>query len=309
MPNLFWKSGTGETINVVETGFGTEDALEEYIQEHPEVLGELFIIARQTRSATRRDQPDLIAVDADGQVVIIELKKDTATEDAIPQVLRYAIWAETNPDSIKAIWLEAEDRPEDLEINFDALRIKIMIIAPSIAANVLRLVNRITYDVELVEIARFAVRDSEFVLITQREPAAIEGIRTTVTRQKWDEDFYRKEHHPKSVDGFMRAVRASERLIKQKEWHLETKFNKWYVGFKHGFPNVFAVAWLGSRSYALWFKVPKEVAEAARIEGYPMLRYQTEFKQALYKIGSSTDILKFLPLIEKAYENITGLKA
>jgi len=309
MPNLFWKTGTGGTINVVETGFGTEEALEGYIQTHPEVLGELFIIARQTLSSSRRDVPDLIAVDADGQVVIIEVKKDTATEDVIPQVLRYAIWAETNPDSIKAIWLEAEDRPEDLEINFDALSIKIMIIAPSISPNVLRLVNRITYDVELVEIARFAVEENEFVLITQRQPAAIDTTGLTVTRQKWDEAFYRAEHHPKSVDGFMRAVRESEKLVKAKGWTLETKFNKYYVGFKHGFPNVFGVQWLGTRSYAIWFKVPQEVAEPTPIEGHPMLRYEAEWKQAVYNIDSTTDIAKFLPLMERAYENITGLKA
>ena len=69
----------------------------------------------------------------------------------------------------------------------------------------------------------------------------------------------------------MRAVRESEKLVKAKGWPLETKFNKYYVGFKHGFPNVFGIHWLGARSYAIWFKVPQEVAEATPIEGHPML--------------------------------------
>jgi len=92
-----------------------------------------------------------------------------------------------------------------------------------------------------------------------------------VGRQRWDEDFYRTEHHAKSVDGFMRAVREAEKLVKKKGWPLETKFNRWYVGFKHGFPNVFGIQWLGARSYAVWFKLRPGVAESITIDGHPML--------------------------------------
>jgi len=309
MPSLFWRTPQGETVNAVEAGFSTEEELEQHIESHPEVLGDLFVIAKQTRAGTRREIPDLIAVDADGQIVIVELKNGTATEQVIPQVLRYAIWAETNPDSIKAIWLEAQDRPEDLEIDFDALRIRIMIVAPSISPNVLRLVNRIAYEVELIEVARFRVDENEFVLVTQRQPESIGGTGVSVPGRTWGEDFYRTEHHTESVDGFMRAVREAERFITNRGWPLETKFNRWYVGFKHGFPNVFAVQWLGSRSYALWFKVPEEVALAATIEGHPMLRYEASWKQAVYRIDKTTDIARFAALIEKARENITGLRA
>lgn len=37
------------------------------------------------------------------------------------KVLGYAIWAETNADSIKAIWLESERKPEGIELAYPSL--------------------------------------------------------------------------------------------------------------------------------------------------------------------------------------------
>ena len=84
--------------------------------------------------------------------LIIENKNIIVTEDILPQILRYAIWAETNPDSIKAMWLESEDRPEDIEVDWDSVEIRIIILAPSIKLTVSRLLRKINYNIELIEV-------------------------------------------------------------------------------------------------------------------------------------------------------------
>ena len=104
MPNLFWRKPSGEILNVIESPFRTEEELESYLEKTRELLSDLFILKRQVRTSHRSDIPDLIALDKEGSVVIIELKNGPVSEDVIPQVLRYAIWAETNPDSIRAMY-------------------------------------------------------------------------------------------------------------------------------------------------------------------------------------------------------------
>jgi len=40
------------------------------------------------------------------------------------------MWAETNPDSIKAIWLESKHKPEDIELDWDNLYVRAIVVAP-----------------------------------------------------------------------------------------------------------------------------------------------------------------------------------
>lgn len=309
MPNLFWKNDQGALTTLAATEFKTEEELETYLYKNRQLLGELIVISRQTKTGTRKDIPDLIAVDADNNVVVIELKRGAATEDVIPQVLRYAIWAETNPDSIRALWLECDQKPDNVEIDWDSLHIKIMIIAATFPASVLRLVNRITYETELVEVTRFTSGAHEFVLLSPRQPEPLPTGKIATGQRAWDEAWYRQEHNHGSVTAFMDTVRWVGDLIKERGWKLETKFNRFYVGFKFGVLNVFAVEWIGTKSFGLSFKVPREVSDSIHIDGLAPLRYEDAWKQVLYKVeGKDYPLAKLAPLFEAAYEHITGNK-
>ncbi len=50
----------------------------------------------------------------------------------IPQVLQYAFWAESNSDSVKSLWLECNNKPEDLSISWDPFVVRILLITPRI---------------------------------------------------------------------------------------------------------------------------------------------------------------------------------
>ena len=149
MANLYWKHQN--KVSELETKpFPTEADFEKYLFENQNLLGDdLFIIKRQVRTGTKEDILDMIGVDRDSRICIIELKNVEATEDIVPQALRYAIWAETNPDSIKNLWLECKNKPDDINIDWDNLEIRILLVAPAFRQNVLKISKKINYKTEL----------------------------------------------------------------------------------------------------------------------------------------------------------------
>jgi hypothetical protein len=307
MANLFWKNELGMLSTLTPSQFKTEEELEKYLLKNPQLLGDLIIISRQTKTGTHHDIPDLIALDADNNVVIIELKRASASEEIIPQVLRYAIWAETNPDSIKNLWLECPDKSDDRQIDWDSLAIKIMIVAEIIPVGVLRLVNRITYPVDLLEVTRFISGKSEFVLVNQRTPEGIPNTSTARGQSVWDEAWYRKNHNSSDVDIFIHTVKEIEKLVKEKGWKLETKFNKSYVALKYGFPNVFGVSWTGSKTLCIFFKVPKDIAMDIKIDKIEPIRYEDAWHEIYFKVESKDyPIERLMPFFEASYRYITG---
>ena len=309
MPNLFWRKSTGEVLNVIESPFRTEEQLESYLQKTKELLSDLFIIKRQVRTAHHEDIPDMIAFDKEGSVVIIELKNGPVTEDVIPQVLRYAIWAETNPDSIRAMWLELKTKPEDISITWENLSVKVLIIAPSVSSRVLRLANKINYPVLFLEIKKFSAEKDEFILTNQLEPEPEAKAGVTRGQEVYDKDFYLANCNKASVPKFFETIDIVDEIVREKKWELEKKMNKYYVSYKYGFPIVFGVTWIGSKSFGLFFKLPREKAESIVIPSITPHRYEDEWKQVLYKVENpANDVRMLLPVFEAAVRHITGIE-
>ena len=310
MLNLFWRKSTGEVLNVIESPFRTEEQLESYLEKTKELLSDLFIIKRQVRTARRLDIPDLIAFDKEGSVVIIELKNGPVAEDVISQVLRYAIWAETNPDSIRAMWLELEEKPEDISIPWENLNVKVLIIAPAVSSRVLRLANKVNYPVQFLEVKRFSVDKDEFILTDQLEPEP-EVIKVGITRGQgvYEKDFYLKNYNKASVPKFFEMISIIDQIVEEKGWKLEKKMNKGYVSYRYGYPIVFGATWIGSKSFGMFFKLPKKGAESIVISGVAPHRYEEEWKQVLYRVEKpDNDVRKLLPLFEAAFRHITGIE-
>lgn len=66
-----------------------ERLLEDLLVSTPDLLGDgLTLVARQL--STEAGIPDLLALDGDGRLVVVELKRGTLTRDAVAQVLDYA---------------------------------------------------------------------------------------------------------------------------------------------------------------------------------------------------------------------------
>lgn len=307
MANLFWRQKSKKTLNLLSTPFASEEDFEKVIFETKEILEDIFLIKRQLRGGKKAGIPDIIGIDNDGNVCIVEMKNVATDASVIPQVLAYAFWAQENPDSIKNLWLEAPEQPEDIVVNWDKYEVRIIIIAPAIEPSTLELVNTINYPVDLIEIKRWVEGSSQFLLVNKLEPERTKKMRPVRGLEVYDREFYESHFNKHSVEAFLAFAEKTEHLIRAKGWPLETKFNKHYCGFKHGFFNAFGIQWIGSKTFAFFFKLPKSVAEKIRPNGLKMDRYDDQWKQAFYYIDpQKTEVRTFLPLFQKALEHITG---
>jgi len=308
MLNLYWKSRE-QTRSLVEKPFKSEAELEQYIFDNQEILGgDIYIIHRQIRTGSRQGIPDMLGIDQDSRVCILELKNGEAGEDILPQVLGYAIWAETNPDSIKAIWLESKRKPEDIELDWDNLDIRIILIAPSFKSTVLRMVDKIGYPVDLVQVRRYCFEEEEFLVVEvlEEKPQPRPGI-TTVMRE-WDWNFYESEHGKEATAQFRSVVEAVAALVARQGWELPYNLNKYYTGFKLGNRVVFSVAWGGTYAWNLRFKLPEDVAKSFEGQLWEFQRYDRSFHEAVFRplMPDSPDIAELESLFIKAYQYVSG---
>ena len=85
----------GQPVRLSPVGAPLEKALEDLIEHDPNILGEpLMIIGRQVPTSHGKIV-DLLAVDGDGVLHAIELKRDRTPREATAQALDYGSWAQT----------------------------------------------------------------------------------------------------------------------------------------------------------------------------------------------------------------------
>jgi hypothetical protein len=304
MANLFWKSKSG-IKSLLATPFKTEEEFERTIFDTSELLEEIFLLKRQIRGGNKTGIPDIVGVDNDGNVCIVEMKNVTVDASIIPQVLQYAFWAETNPDSIKSLWLECDNKPDDLQINWDTFQVRIIIIAPSILRSALAIVEKINYDVELIEVKRWVEGENQLLLLDRLEqeekkakPKVVRGL------QKYDEAFYLRNYNKQSAEQFLKYAKELEALVAQRGWALEMKFNKHYCGFKAGFFNAFGIEWRSAKTFSFFVKISEKDARQLTPK---MTKYSTQWKQAVYYIDpAKTKTGDYVGLFEFAYKHLTG---
>jgi len=304
MANLFWKKN-GKTKSLLSTPFKTEEEFEKEIFDTPEILEDIFLLKRQIRGGGKTGIPDIVGIDNDGNICIIEMKNINVDASIIPQVLQYAFWAETSPDSIKSLWLECENKPDDLSISWDNFQVRIIVIAPSILRSTLDIVEKINYPVDLIEVKRWVEGENILFLVNKLEADKKPIIHKPVSGlQVYDEEFYKKEYNKKSAVEFIKYAKEVEKFVYKKEWNLELKFNKHYCGFKAGFFNAFGIKWIGSKTFAFFFKLPEDFANKVDIQ---MSRYESQWKEAVYYIDpQKTKIADYEALFEMAYKKVTG---
>jgi hypothetical protein len=308
MQNLYWMKSSGKTVNLVETPFESEAALEKYIFDNQELLEDVYIFKRQVRSGSHQGIPDMLGIDQDGRVCLIEVKNERVTESVLPQVLQYAVWAETSPDSVKALWLEAKERPEDIEINWDTAEIRLVIIGPSFRPNVIRLSEKIGYPVELLQVTRFVQEGETFVLVEQLAGAAEEKpAKATRGMEAYDWDFYVREHGKEAAEEMRRAVDEVNQLIKKQGWNMHPKLNKYYVAFKYGNTNPISIQWGGTHTWNVQVKVSQEEAEKLSAPNWQLQHYHHGWKQAVFRrTNERASATELESLFAKAYERIRG---
>ena len=87
-----WKISADKPVPLPQAQLDVESRLEDWIAADTGILGlELLIVGRQVVTAYG-GRIDLLAIDQDGNLVILELKRDKTPREIVAQVLDYASW-------------------------------------------------------------------------------------------------------------------------------------------------------------------------------------------------------------------------
>src|SRR5258707_3219376 len=90
-----YKLSNDALVPIAPGRLATENMIQNWIAEKPQLLGlDLLIIGREVVIADR-GRIDLLAIDEDGNLSILELKRDRTPREIIAQVLDYASWVVT----------------------------------------------------------------------------------------------------------------------------------------------------------------------------------------------------------------------
>jgi hypothetical protein len=100
----FWRVD-GKAVAIAPQGMTREERLEDLLAADIAMVSpQLMVIGRQVNALGKRI--DLLAIDADGQLAVIELKRDQTPREVVAQVLEYGAWVRTlRNDEIAAIWV------------------------------------------------------------------------------------------------------------------------------------------------------------------------------------------------------------
>lgn len=303
MSNLFWKQNKSKTLNLLSTPFKNEEEFENIVFETNELFEDIFFIKRQIRGGGKSGIPDIIGIDTDGNVCIIEMKNVVVDSNIFPQILSYAIWAKSNPDSIKSLWLELDEQPEDISVNWDNFEVRILVIAPSIDPSTLKMMDSISFQIDFIEVTRWIEKENYFLLVNKLEPLKQVKVKTAKGLPRYDEEFYKNHFNKKSAISFYKFARDTEKLIKSKNISPEIKFNRHYAGFKYGFLVPFGIKWIGTKTFGYFFHLPEQMALKLQPKNAKIHRYESN-RRAVYVINESTKIKDFLPLFKKSFEII-----
>ncbi|MBU9711573.1 hypothetical protein [Evansella tamaricis] len=87
-----WKVNGAELTELGKAKLNSEERLERWIEVDSSILGlDILVIGKQV-STTYGGRIDLLAMDMDGNLIILELKKDKTPRDVVSQALDYASW-------------------------------------------------------------------------------------------------------------------------------------------------------------------------------------------------------------------------
>lgn len=87
-----WRIDGGEYDRLSATKLDDESRLEDLLVEDPNMLGRDLLIIGQQVPTESGNRLDLLGIDVDGDLHIIELKRDRTPRDVVAQALDYASW-------------------------------------------------------------------------------------------------------------------------------------------------------------------------------------------------------------------------
>lgn len=197
---------------------------------------ELHFLKKETTQGKTRERQDILALDDNGRLVIIELKRDYADETFENQIRDYWLQLRNNPDTIRKFWHEAKESLNNIEYDSE-LDPKVIVVAPEISDRWIDLVNEtVKFDVEFVEVKRFKKGDQYYISVNDKQAKLTKKPRESTSREDYDWDHYSKDLNWDNED--IQIIKDFEIKIRKfaidNGLDIHQEFKKMYIPFKHG---------------------------------------------------------------------------
>ncbi|WP_079977512.1 PDDEXK family nuclease [Halococcus sediminicola] len=115
-----WRIGGDDTFHrVSSTNLDSEDRLERFLLQDPNVLGQpLLVIDRQITTPSGK-RLDILAIDEGGDLHVVELKRDRSPRDVTAQILDYASWVRRlDYQAVKDLYEASDEHTNTFEAGF-----------------------------------------------------------------------------------------------------------------------------------------------------------------------------------------------
>jgi hypothetical protein len=308
MIELLRISNAGKALPVPEEPFASENDLEDFVKANPAVLGEKVRVFAEQIDTGLGDRLDLLALDESletGQLLLVELKNQTADVKVLLQLLRYAGWVSGNPDSARLLLEKKKIDTDKVE-----LKPKIVVVAPTIADELVELSQYTgAFEFAFVEVRRFRAGDERFVTVERKAPKVSP---TPLVRpwEEWNWERYERDLGvaPDRIALAKAIVAQLETIFAENDWHLEMKFRKGYTPFQlQGGWNVIGTEGRWKNGWSVWFMLPDSPENLDL--GLPAWVDQKHWAAGWHQFfvnvkDEKADLRELLPLLERAYDHV-----
>jgi len=196
---------------------------------------ELHFLKKETTDGKTGKRSDILALDDNGRLVIIELKRDYADGKDEFQIRGYLKSKRENPDSIRNYYNEAKDRLSG--INYDSsIDPKVIVVAPEISEFWVETSSELNFEIDFIELKRFKKGSQTYVSVNDKEPKPIKRPRESTSREDYDWEHYSRDlnWHEDDVKVIQDLREKIKKFKDEQGMDMHIEFKKMYIPFKHG---------------------------------------------------------------------------
>jgi len=238
---ILYEIGKGDEVKQLVLDPFTDEVsdMESFVIDNITMLHEgLSLLSEQPIDGTSKKRSDILALDDDGRLFIIELKKDYADEHYFYQIANYYnIW-KSKPDSISKLYYKNKERLGKKQYD-SSLDPYVIVVAPEISDELVNLATTLNFNTKFIEIERFKKNDQTFIVINHKLVSQ-KKERETSDREIHDWDYYAKKW--KANENQMNAIKKLHddilEFTNSQNWNIKPEYNKNYIAMKHGGSNV-----------------------------------------------------------------------
>lgn len=116
-----WRIEGDDTFQRVSSEkLDSEDRLEEFLLQDPNVLGQPLLVIDRQITTPSGNRLDILAIDDSGDLHVVELKRDRSPRDVTAQTIDYASWVRhLDYVEVKALYEKSDEHTDTFEAGFD----------------------------------------------------------------------------------------------------------------------------------------------------------------------------------------------